>query len=186
MRRLEIGPGSTRLPGFETLNVVKTSATDHVGDARKPPFPDASFDLVFSSHCIEHINWFEVEETIKQWVRILTPGGWLEVWTVNALKLMKAVVELEEHDNWIGPKIGPWKHDLVKYDPYKWAVGRMLNYPKGKPNDVVWLHRALLTPNYMKRTFREAGLVDIRDLDPSEVRGKDHGWINMGFTGRKP
>jgi SAM-dependent methyltransferase len=185
-RNLEIGPGNTRLPGFETLNVVKTAVTDHVGDARKPPFPDGSFDLVFSSHCIEHIQWYEVEDTIKQWVRIIKPGGHLEVWTVNALALMQAIIELDQTGVWTGPTIGTWKSDLTKYDPYKWAVARIMNYPKKGPHGDVWLHRSILTPNYMHRCLSQAGLVDIRPLAKHEVRGKDHGWINMGITGRKP
>lgn len=184
MRRLEIGPGKERIPGFETLNIERTPQTDHIGDARKPPFAPGTFDLVYSSHCIEHIHWYEVEPTLAAWAKILVPGGVLEVFTVNGIALMKALVVLEETGEWTGPGIGTWKHDLTLYDPYKWAVGRLLNYPK--KGGQVHLHRAIITPGYLRKCFEVAGLVNIRDMDRSEVRGHDHGWINMGVRGEKP
>lgn len=184
MRRLEIGPGSERIPGFETLNLIATPQTDHVGDARKPPFADATFDLVYSSHCIEHVHWYEVEPTLAEWVRILKPGGTLEVFTVNGLMLMKALVVLEETGEWTGPGVGTWQHERNGGDPYKWAVGRLLNYPRGGAD--IHLHRSIITPSYLRRCFEQAGLVGLEEMTDAEVRGnKRHRAINMGLRGRK-
>lgn len=183
MRRLEIGPGSVRIEGFETLNVVATPVTDHVGDARRPPFDDATFDEVYSSHCIEHIEWFEVEDTISQWVRILKPGGTLEVHTVDGYAMMRSLIDLEE----IGEttrKAGTWKRDLHHDDPYKWAVGRLLNYAKRGEGGTHWMHRAILTPRYLRLCFEQAGLIGIEPV--AEPRGaKKHAAINMGLRGVK-
>lgn len=183
MRRLEIGPGKERLPGFETLNRVKTPVTDHVGDARRPPFPDNTFDIVYSSHCIEHIEWYDVEQTIREWARIVKPGGHLEVFTVDALRLMKALVCLEDTGVWPGPAPGKWKSDLTKHDPYKWAVGRLMNYPKR--TGAGWEHRALITPRYLRMCFGSVGLIEVTALTDEEARGKQHGWINFGVRGTK-
>lgn len=184
MRQLEIGPGAERLPGFETLNIVRTPATDHVGDARNPPFEDCTFDLVYSSHCIEHIDWFDVEETIREWARILKPGGVLEVFTANGLALMKAIVRLEETGEWTGPdSYLTWRQDLVKADPYNWAVGRIMNY--AKKGSVFHLHRAIITPGFLRRCFERAGLSQIEPMTNAETRGRGHGWINFGLRGHK-
>ena len=183
MRCLEIGPGHERLPGFETLNIVKTPITDHVGDAKKPPFQNATFDLVYSSHCIEHFEWHEIESVIREWARIVKPGGCLEVHTVNAVPLMKALVELEETGE-TSLKAGAWRPDLHKYDPYKWASGRIMNYRRGNEG-WHWLHRSILTPSYMRKCFEQAGLVDLETV--AEPRGrKKHKSINMGLAGVKP
>src|SRR3546814_8904722 len=59
-------------------------------------FEDETFDEVYSSHCIEHVDWWLVEKTIAEWVRILKPGGLIEVHTLDATKWMRALIEFEE------------------------------------------------------------------------------------------
>lgn len=184
MKQLEIGPGKERIPGFETYNLERTDVTDHVGDARKLPFRDGVFDVVYSSHCIEHVHWYEVEPTIAEWARIVKPGGVLEVFTVDAFKLMKALVGLEETGVWPGRGPSTWRREKTLGDPYKYAVGRLLNYPRGR--QLAHMHRALITPNYLRRCFEQAGLVELTPLSDHEARGKRHKWINLGLRGRKP
>jgi ubiquinone/menaquinone biosynthesis C-methylase UbiE len=182
VRRLEIGPGSVRLPGFETLNVLATPSTDHIGSAQRPPFPDATFDEVYSSHCIEHVEWYEIEATIREWARILKPGGLLEVHTVDATPWLRAIVEWEETGASSAPT-GKWRADLHQHDPYKHAVGRILCYSK-KGDGGANMHRAILTPRYLRQCFEQAGLVEIEAV--AEPRGQHrHRLVNMGLRGRK-
>lgn len=183
MRCLEIGPGFERLPGFETLNAVANQFTDHVGDARKLPFADDSFDLVYSSHCIEHIEWHEIEATIAEWARVVKVGGVLEVHSVNAVPLMRAIIDLEETGE-TTLKAGAWRRDLHRDDPFLWAVGRIMNYQRGGEGGFHWMHRAILTPGYMAQCFALAGLVNLEPV--AEPRGtKKHRSINMGLKGIK-
>lgn len=180
MRRLEIGPGPKRLPGFETLNIRPPA--DHIGDCRRLRFPDATFGEVYSSHCIEHVEWFEVEATIAEWARVLKPGGLLEIHTVNAAPLMQAMLEWEEAGE-TALKAGKWRADLHKGDPFTWAAGRILCYAK-KGDGGINLHRAILTPRYLRRCFERAGLVELEEA--AEPRGpKKHRGINTGLRGRK-
>jgi ubiquinone/menaquinone biosynthesis C-methylase UbiE len=183
VRRLEIGPGPERLPGYETLNALRTPFTDHVGDARRPPFQNETFDEVYSSHCIEHIEWFEIEATIKEWVRILKPGGVLEIHTVNAAPIMRAMLEWEETGH-TDRKPGAWKREWHKDHPFVAGAGRILCYSK-KGDQGVNMHRAILTPRYLRECFEKAGLVEIEEV--AEPKGaKKHTAINMGLRGRKP
>ena len=181
MRRLEIGPGAARLPGFETLDIQP--GADHRGRAQEPPFPDNTFDEVYSSHCIEHVEWFEVGETIRQWARILKPGGWLEVHTLDATPWLRALLEWEETGE-TEARTGKWRDDLHGHDPYLHAAGRILCYSK-KGDGGANIHRAILTPRYLRRCFEWAGLVEIEPVAEPKGRLK-HRMVNMGLRGRRP
>lgn len=185
MRCLEIGPNKARIPGFETLDAVKGPLVDHVGDCRKTPFPAASFDLVYACHVIEHVEWSDVEATIAEWARILKPGGILEVHTIDAHRIMKSLVRLEETGEWDGPTPGKWCSDLTLGDPYLWASGRILNRAtKGSPYQ---MHRALITPKHLRRCIERAGLTIERQIGRDEMRRAKHlDWINIGYRSVKP
>lgn len=183
MRCLEIGPNKAKLPGFETLDAVKGPLVDHVGDCRKTPFPDGSFDLVYSSHVIEHVEWFEVQDTIREWVRILKPGGALEVHTVDAYRILKAWIELEETGEWSGPD-PVWRSNMTRSDPYLFAVGRVLNW--AKDGNILQYHRALISPKFLRKCFKKAGLTDLEPLTREDARGTRHSaFINLGLKGVK-
>lgn len=185
-RFLEIGPGIERIAGFETFNIISGSNTDYVGDAAKNlPFAAGKFDLVYASHILEHTPWYRLEETVADWARVIKPGGALEVWVPHGLKIAKAFVEAEEtgserfgQDNW-------WRFN-DRHDPCLWMAGRTFAYGNGTaatdhPN---W-HRAMFSPRFLTSLLERAGLTNIQQLETSEVRGYDHGWINLGMRGIK-
>lgn len=185
MRCLEIGPKKGRIPGFETLDLAPSPIVDHVGDARKLPFADGTFGIVYSSHVLEHIEWWQIEATVGEWARVVEPGGWLEVHCLNALDLMRALVTMEDTGEWIGPTMGTWRQDLIQGDPYVWCAARIMNFPKG--GSELQKHRAIITPKYLERCFEAAGLVDLEPLTRDDMRGSRHPeFINVGLKGRKP
>jgi SAM-dependent methyltransferase len=186
-RQLEIGPGNYRLQGFESLNILSGPEVDYVCDATKPlPFPEASFDLIYSSHTLEHVPWYLVEKVLKEWVRILKKGGALEIWVPDGLKIAKAFVEGEEglNSNWQGDG---WYRFNEEKDVCKWVSGRIFTYGDGTGNPAHpnW-HRAIFSPRFLEAALKSAGLVEIRRLTKEQVRGYDHGWINLGMSGQKP
>lgn len=186
-RYLEIGPGDERTTGFETLNVVGGLNVDYVFDAAKQlPFKDNTFDLIYASHILEHIPWYKTEDVLKEWVRILKPGGQLEVWVPDGLKICETLLKAELKSVNLIDKDGWYKFNPRK-DPCLWAAGRIFTYGDGtgNPNHPNW-HRAIFTPRYLKKLFEYSGFVNIKEMDRSEVRGYDHGWINLGVKGTKP
>jgi SAM-dependent methyltransferase len=186
-RRLDIGPGTERIEGFEGIGAVSGAAVDYVLDAsRGLPFDDGTFEVVHAAHILEHIAWYQSEKVLADWARVVAPGGWLEVWVPDGLKIARAWVEAEdggrspfEVDNWT--RLNP------EQDVALWASGRIFTYGDGtgRIDDFNW-HRAVYSERRLRLIFERAGLEEVERMDPSEVRGYDHGWINLGVKGRKP
>jgi SAM-dependent methyltransferase len=78
---LEIGPGKKPYCNPETTlfldkftdNKDATPEPDIISDANIIPKPDDTFDYVFSSHVLEHMQ--NTIATLKEWQRVLKKGG---------------------------------------------------------------------------------------------------------------
>ena len=144
---------------------------------------DGSFGLVYASHVIEHLPWYETVDVLKEWRRVLAPGGALEVWTVDAVKVAHQLLEYEETGAW--EKRDGWKKHGVDRNPFLWCNGRIFAYAKDDCDDSVFWHRALFTPRHLVQCFVAAGFNSVTFQDRKEVRGKDHGFVNLGVRGEK-
>ena len=80
MRRLHIGGWETR-EGWEIFDALPRQGADHVGTCKDlSRFPDATFQDVYASHVIEHLDYLnEMPSALKEWHRVLAPGGRLYV-----------------------------------------------------------------------------------------------------------
>ncbi|MFI3241346.1 MAG: glycosyltransferase [Alphaproteobacteria bacterium] len=184
-RWLEIGPGNERIEGFEGLNIVKNNATDYIADVAKDgiPFINESFDLVYSSHFLEHIEWYKTKDVIIEMYRVLKKGGHVEIHVPDGLKIAKAFVDAEmknskdfHKDNW-------WKFNDDK-DPCIWASGKTFTYGDGNVIKGHWnSHLAMFSYRYLEKLLKEIGFKNIKKLD--KPRGHNHGWINLGISGEK-
>jgi SAM-dependent methyltransferase len=186
-RCLEIGPGPQRISGFETLDIAYHRHIDYVVDAGRPlPFSDATFNIVYASHVLEHIPWYLTENVLYEWTRILKRGGVLEVWVPDGLKIAKAFVDAELHGSRDYQLDGWWKFNDGR-DPCVWMSGRFFTYGDGSGSrcDPNW-HFACFSARHLRGLLGKAGLQDIRDLKSDQVRGHNHGWINLGVAGTKP
>lgn len=77
-RRLHIG-GTIRSPGWEVLNIVPGDHVDHVGPAHDlQKFADGTFVEIYASHVLEHLRpRGTLEKGLREWLRVLIPGGTL-------------------------------------------------------------------------------------------------------------
>jgi len=185
-RCLEIGPGKERIHGFETLNIVSGEHVDYIADAAKRlPFPEDTFEIIYASHILEHVPWYMAQDVLTEWVRVLAPNGHLEICVPDGVKICKAFVDAEV--NGISPfENDPWYRLNEEKDPCKWASGRLFTWGDGTgdPSHPNW-HRAVFSERYLRLLLGNAGLSNISRLDRAEIRGYDHGWINLGMKGTK-
>ena len=52
---------------------------DIVGPVERLPVPDASATVVYASHVLEHFGRYEYKAVLKEWHRVLAPGGTLRL-----------------------------------------------------------------------------------------------------------
>lgn len=75
-RQLDFADGITVKP--LRLDIRAEVHPDLRADAQRLPFADGTFDIVFSSHVLEHFPRAQFEPTISEWLRVLKPSG--ELW----------------------------------------------------------------------------------------------------------
>lgn len=82
MKLLNLGCGNQFSTDLVWTNIDMVSSNKNVlaHDLKKGiPFPNASFDLVYHSHVLEHIPKSEADTFITECIRVLKPGGILRI-----------------------------------------------------------------------------------------------------------
>jgi len=179
---IEIGPGTEKIEGFEAVNVIKDCVTDYVCDLSKEklPFHDHTIDIIYTSHFLEHIEWFQVSHCINEIYRVLKLGGRLEIWVPDGLKILEVLVQaesgklLQTPDQWTVFNPGDC--------PYLWVNGR--TFYGANPRYPSW-HKGMFTYHYLELLLGATGFRNIQKLENHECRGYDHGWVNLGITAIK-
>lgn len=88
-RKLHIGAGNVHLPGFINIDLFDMHQQDLYCDLTRLPWDPASFDLVYASHVLEHVQRRMVTATLHHWGDMLRKGGVLRL----AVPSFDAVVE---------------------------------------------------------------------------------------------
>lgn len=66
---------------------------DVVCDVRHLPVPDQTFDIVFSSHTLEHFGWTNIQKVLKEWSRVLKVGGELRIVVPNLRHVAQRILD---------------------------------------------------------------------------------------------
>jgi predicted SAM-dependent methyltransferase len=140
MKKLHLGCGKIKLPGYINVDIMENKAADVLADLRKLPFGDGAMDLVYSCAAIEHFGRREWVDVLREWARVLRPGGLLRLSTADFEAAIARYAEQNDLIELLGLLIGGQK------DEYDWH---------GMIFDFAVLQAGLV----------DAGFIDIRRYD---------------------
>lgn len=86
-----------------SFDIREEAKPDVVCDVRRIPVPDETFDIVFSSHTLEHFGFGHVDKVLKEWSRILKVGGELRLVVPNLRHVAQRLLDdqLVPTDMWV-------------------------------------------------------------------------------------
>lgn len=172
MKALEIGPGQRPVDKtWDTLDMVGKPTCLHDVRVLPLPLPGNTYDLVYMSHILEHVPWFQTLDLLKEVLRILKAEGTVEIWVPDFEKIVKAYLNRKPGDSWF--KFNPNKDFMT------WINGRLFTYGPGEEN---W-HRATFDESFLREQLKQAGFRHTSRL--KHPRGYDHGVINLGVVAVK-
>jgi predicted SAM-dependent methyltransferase len=172
-RKLHIG-GKVRADGWEVLNALPGPHVDHACNANDlSRFENNSFAAIYASHVVEHFDYRgELQNALKEWLRVLEPGG----------KLFVSVPDLD-----ILAKLLLQKKELTLNEQFE--VMRMIF---GGHVDKYDYHLTGLNEDFMKVFLRNAGYVNIRRVGEFGLFNDTSAWkfkdvaISLNMTAEKP
>lgn len=79
-KQLCLGAGNVRIPGFISIDSRELPELDYVTSVDKlDMFQDNSVDLIYSCHVLEHFPRRATQRVLREWYRVLKPGGTLRL-----------------------------------------------------------------------------------------------------------
>ena len=116
--KVNLGSGDRPLPGFVNVDALPTArGVDVVADlSERLPFEDCSASVVYASHLLEHFPHGRSVEILREWRRILEPGGQLLVAVPDLLVIAELLVSkpgwfMPPHNPWLGALYGGQKDE---------------------------------------------------------------------------
>jgi predicted SAM-dependent methyltransferase len=161
VRKLQLGAAENVLPGWLNTDLHGYGREDVVYlDVRKRfPLPDASFDLVYSEHMIEHLTWAEGQHCLRESLRVLRPGGRIRVATPSLERLARLYDGGAAAQRYV-----LWAVDTLDPEVDAPLPGVAINNFFHS-----WGHRFVYDPETLRHALGEAGFVGVEQVPLGEL-----------------
>ena len=164
--KLQIGSGPNALEGWLNTdinptneNVLKLDATGTL------PFDDCTFDYVFSEHLIEHLEYQDGIQFVRECYRVLKPSGKIRVSTPDFRFLIELYAE---------------KKTELQERYIVWAVDSFLSHIGIYRDTFVinnffrdWGHKFIYDYKTLRDVLEKCGFINITRYNPGESDDKD-------------
>lgn len=97
--KLNLGAGGIEYPGYLSVDFYDKRA-NIIMDITKLDFDDNSVVEILASHVFEHLNPYHVESILKDWIRVLKPGGKLIMEMPDIEQLCKRFVTASKQERY--------------------------------------------------------------------------------------
>ncbi|MDO8641772.1 MAG: methyltransferase domain-containing protein [Nitrosarchaeum sp.] len=105
--KLHLGCGKRFIPGFTHIDAVEFPHVDVVSSVdRLPMVADNTCDVVYSCHVLEHFHRKIIVDVLKEWLRVLKPGGILRISVPDMQSLLEVYQETGNLLLILGPIFG--------------------------------------------------------------------------------
>lgn len=139
--QLHLGCGKRHIPGFIHIDVRKFPHVDYVAPVDKlDMFKVNSVDLIYACHLLEHFQRKQLINVLKEWHRVLKPGGILRIAVPDFSALVKVYLKHKDLGLISGPLYG--RQDYAEN-----------------------IHYISFDFESLKKLLRKAGFKDIRRYD---------------------
>ena len=177
-RKLQLGAGSSSLPGWLCTDLAPSSDAVVFLDATKPfPFESGVLDYIFSEHFIEHISWHAGKFMLMECHRVLKPGGIVRIATPDLAVLLDLYASTGSRG----------KEQYIKWITDSFLPGVSVYKPQFVINNAFrnWGHQFLYDGELLELALREAGFKDITRCQYGEslhehLRGIESHGKNVG------
>ncbi|RPI65867.1 MAG: methyltransferase domain-containing protein [Geobacteraceae bacterium] len=104
---LHLGCGKRHIPGFVHIDAIDYPHVDHVATIDNLSFlGDDSADLIYNCHVLEHFKRRDVPRVLKEWHRVLKPGGILRISVPDFSQICEVYRKFRRLDLVVGPIFG--------------------------------------------------------------------------------
>lgn len=156
--KLNLGCGDKILPGYVNVDVAPSRGgrkPDVLCDLhRLEPFESECAEEILAVHVVEHFWRWEVVTVLREWMRVLRPGGLMILECPNLISACQQLLADPDAASGAGPE--GQRSMWVFYGDPAWR-------------DPLMVHRWGYTPRSLASLMSEAGLVDIRQ-EPAQFK----------------
>ncbi|UHQ21892.1 methyltransferase domain-containing protein [Lysobacter sp. 5GHs7-4] len=147
--RLNLGAGHKKIQGWTSVDL--TGEPDVRADVLHLPFPDNYADAVMAIHLLEHLFRWDAPAALREWRRVLKPGGLLILELPDLIKSCQNVIAEA------GQRMGVW--GLYGDPGYR---------------EPLMVHRWGWTAEELAGELRAAGFVKVKRREPEfHKKGRD-------------